>query len=84
MEERQLVLAEVNAHAQDITFGKYYVTKAFLFSMKDKCILVIFYWHCYICFYYQKIWSSFSGNCANIEVPNTSMKMVPVKVSNIF
>ena len=38
MEKDELVTAEVNAHAQDITFGKYYVTKAFLDSMKDNCL----------------------------------------------
>ena len=35
MERDELVTAEVNAHALDITFGKYYVTKAFLVSVKD-------------------------------------------------
>ena len=38
MERDELVTAEVNAHALDITFGKYYVTKAFPVSMKDNCL----------------------------------------------
>ena len=49
MERDELVTAEVNAHALDITFGKYYVTKAFLVSMKDNYLFLIFHCHCYIC-----------------------------------